>query len=108
MKETIMAKAAITINASAEKVWEALVTPQLIKRYLFGTEVTTDRQVGSPITYKGVWEGKAHEDKGKVLEIEPGNYWSPPFGVPWRACRMSLKTIKPFAMTCPLKARGQC
>ena len=87
MNETFTAKAVIVINAPATKVWEALVTPQLIKRYLFGTEVTTDWQVGSPITYKGVWEGKAYEDKGKVLEIEPGKllvstFWSSMAGLP--------------------------
>ena len=87
MNETFTAKAVIVINAPATKVWEALVTPQLIKRYLFGTEVTTNWQVGSPITYKGVWEGKAYEDKGKVLEIEPGKllvstFWSSMAGLP--------------------------
>ncbi len=81
MDEKFIAKAAITINAPATKVWEALVTPQLIKRYLFGTEVITDWQAGSPITYKGIWEGKAYEDKGKVLQIEPSKllvstFWS--------------------------------
>ena len=87
MNETFTAKAVIAINAPTTKVWEALVTPQLIKRYLFGTEVTTDWQVGSPITYKGVWEGKAYEDKGKVLEIEPNKllvstFWSSMAGLP--------------------------
>ena len=87
MNETFTAKAGITINAPTTKVWEALVTPQLIKRYLFGTEVTTDWQVGSPITYKGVWEGKAYEDKGKVLEFEPNKllvstFWSSMAGLP--------------------------
>ena len=87
MNETFTAKAVIVINAPTTKVWEALVTPQLIKRYLLGTEVTTDWQVGSPITYKGVWEGKAYEDKGKVLEIEPGKllvstFWSSMAGLP--------------------------
>ena len=87
MNETFTAKAVIAINAPTTKVWEALVTPQLIKRYLFGTEVTTDWQVGSPITYKGVWEGKAYEDKGKVLEVEPNKllvstFWSSLAGLP--------------------------
>ena len=53
MSKTYVAKAAITINAPASKVWDALTNPDLIKQYLFGTEVTTDWQVGSPITYRG-------------------------------------------------------
>jgi uncharacterized protein YndB with AHSA1/START domain len=85
-KQSLLAKATMTINAPAAKVWEALVKPELIKQYLFGTEVTTDWKIGSPITYKGVWQGKDYEDKGKVVQFEPGKlivstYWSPLSGV---------------------------
>ena len=87
MNETHLAKVSISINAPREKVWEALTKPELIKQYLFGTEVTTNWQVGSPITYKGTWESKSYEDKGKVLENEPGKllvstFWSSLSGVP--------------------------
>ena len=87
MNKTYLAKVSISIDAPREKVWEALTKPELIKQYLFGTEVTTDWQVGSPITYKGVWEGKAYEDKGKVLQVEPGKllistFWSSLSGAP--------------------------
>jgi uncharacterized protein YndB with AHSA1/START domain len=87
MSKTYIAKAVITINTPASKVWDALTRPDLIKQYLFGTEVVTDWQVGSPITYKGTWEGKTYEDKGKILRIEPGKqlvstYWSSLSGVP--------------------------
>ena len=69
------------INAPTSKVWEALTKPELIKQYLFGTEVTTDWQVGSPIRYKGVWQGQPYEDKGTVVQMEPGKlivstFWS--------------------------------
>ena len=84
---TVIAKATITINASTSKVWDALTKPELIKQYLFGTEVATDWQVGSPIRYRGVWEGKTYEDKGKVLQLEPGKlivstFWSSLSGLP--------------------------
>lgn len=87
MNKTFTAKAATTIKASTSKVWAALTTPDLIKQYLFGTDVTTDWQVGSPITYKGQWEGKTYEDKGKILRIEAGKllvstFWSSLSGVP--------------------------
>ena len=87
MKETYLAKVSISIDAPKEKVWEALTKPELIKQYLFGTEVITDWQVGSSITYKGIWEGKPYEDKGKVLENEPGRllvstFWSSLSGTP--------------------------
>ena len=81
MNKTYIAQATITINGTTAKVWDALTQPDLIKQYLFGTQVTTDWRVGSSITYKGTWEGKSYEDKGKILRIEPGKllvstYWS--------------------------------
>jgi uncharacterized protein YndB with AHSA1/START domain len=87
MNKTLVARATIIINASTSKVWSALTQPDLIKQYLFGTEVTTDWQVGSPITYKGQWEGKTYEDKGRILQIEPGRllvstFWSSLSGLP--------------------------
>ena len=81
------AKVSIQINAPAASVWDALTRPELIKQYLFGTEVTTDWKAGSPITYTGVWEGKTYEDKGKIVQIIPGKllvstYWSTFSGLP--------------------------
>ena len=87
MNSKFTAKATSTINAPASKVWDALTKPDLIKQYLFGTEVNTDWQVGSPITYKGEWEGKTYEDKGEILQIEPekllvSTFWSSLAGLP--------------------------
>ena len=87
MKNTFTARTATIINASASDVWAALTKPELIKKYLFNTEVISDWKVGSPIIYKGEWEGKAFEDKGKILQIEPekslmSTHWSPLSGVP--------------------------
>jgi uncharacterized protein YndB with AHSA1/START domain len=87
MSETFIARAAIVINAPTSRVWDALTQPDLIKQYLFGTTVTTDWRVGSPITYEGIWEGKAYKDKGKVLQVEPGKllvstFWSSLAGLP--------------------------
>jgi uncharacterized protein YndB with AHSA1/START domain len=87
MNNAFPAKATITINAPAPRVWEALTDPSLIKQYLFGTEVTTDWRVGHPITYTGDWEGKQYEDKGEVIEKVVGKllvttYWSSLSGLP--------------------------
>ena len=76
-----MATARIDIAAPAAAVWMALTNPEMIKQYLFGTEATSDWKVGSPITYKGVWQGKPYEDKGTILEVVPNQilkstYWS--------------------------------
>ncbi len=87
MDKKYIAQATTTIHAPVSKVWQALVNPEIIKQYLFNTEVISDWKVGSPITYKGEWEGKAFEDKGEILEIEPekilkSTHWSPLAEVP--------------------------
>jgi uncharacterized protein YndB with AHSA1/START domain len=66
-----LATAETEINASPALVWAALTDPALIKRYMFGSQVVTDWQLGSPILWKGEYEGHAYEDKGEIVEIEP-------------------------------------
>jgi len=70
MKSNIQAKTVLEINAPAARVWEALVKPELVKKYLFGTNVHTDWKVGSPIYFRGEWEGTKYEDKGTLLEVQ--------------------------------------
>ena len=87
MNQKLTAKQSILINSPAYKVWKALTNPDLIKQYMFGVETITDWKVGSPIIYKGVWEGKEFEDKGNILKSEPEklllcNYWSSFSGLP--------------------------
>ena len=81
MEKGLTGKTSITIHAPVAKVWEALTKPELIKQYLFGTEAISDWKVGSSIAYKGVWEGKSYEDKGRILQLVPerllqSTYWS--------------------------------
>jgi len=66
-----VARAETTIWVSADKVWKALTDPALIKRYMFGTTVTSEWQEGSKITWEGEWQGKHYKDKGKILELIP-------------------------------------
>jgi uncharacterized protein YndB with AHSA1/START domain len=87
MNSKFTARASATINAPVSKVWQALVNPEIIKQYLFNTEVISDWKAESPITYRGEWQGKAFEDKGKILRIRPekllmSTHWSPRSGVP--------------------------
>ena len=87
MKNEHIVKLTIGIKAPVEEVWNALIDPDLIKKYLFGTNVITDWKVGSPILYKGMWKGKAYEDKGIILNIIPNRllettYWSGMSGIP--------------------------
>jgi uncharacterized protein YndB with AHSA1/START domain len=65
-----IAKAETTIHASPADTWKALTDPGMINKYMFGTTVTSDWKEGSTITWKGEWEGKHYEDKGKILRME--------------------------------------
>jgi uncharacterized protein YndB with AHSA1/START domain len=38
---------------------------------MFGSQVVTDWEQGSPIVWKGEYEGNKYEDKGEIVEIEP-------------------------------------
>lgn len=81
------ARADIHVDASRDRLWHALTDPDTIARFLFGSRVETDWKKGSPIVYRGEWEGKPYEDKGTILEIEPGDrlvtsYYSPLSGKP--------------------------
>jgi uncharacterized protein YndB with AHSA1/START domain len=83
----ITAEATVDINAPRSDVWQSLTDPKKIKEYYLGAEVQTDWQVGSPITFKGELDGKAFEDKGEILEVEPErklaySHWSPSSGKP--------------------------
>jgi uncharacterized protein YndB with AHSA1/START domain len=71
MKNTLIAQAHITISAPIANVWDALVNPAMIKQYMFGTNAVSDWKEGSPIVWKGEWEGKPYEDKGVILQLKP-------------------------------------
>src|SRR4030095_14710366 len=71
MNKGLIANASTTINAPSAELWQALVTPAAIKEYMFCTTVTSDWVVGSPISWKGEWQGRAYEDKGIILQVVP-------------------------------------
>jgi uncharacterized protein YndB with AHSA1/START domain len=87
MKGELTAKVSREIDAHAERIWEALTTPRLIKKYMFGTNAESDFKEGSPISYSGVHEGKEYHDKGHVVEVVPNKilhttHYSPMSGKP--------------------------
>ena len=87
MAGTLVAKVSLEINSDSATVWKWLTTPELIKQYFFGTQTDTDWKKGNPIIFRGEWEGKKYEDKGTILDIQPGkfvkyNYWSSMSGTP--------------------------
>lgn len=59
------------IKAPIDEVWNALVNPEIVKQYFFGSNQETDWNVGSQILWTGEYEGKTYVDKGVVLEFLP-------------------------------------
>ncbi len=81
MNSYLTARASVLIDAPAERVWEALTKPEIIKRYFFGTTTHTDWKIKGPIRFSGEFEGKTYEDEGTVLAFDPFDlirysYWS--------------------------------
>ena len=73
MSAPLIVENTITINAAAAKVWDLLVNPLQTKKYMFGCETVSDWQVGSPLLWKGVYEGNEMVFvKGDIVFIEPG------------------------------------
>lgn len=70
-RENLVAEVSEDVAAPVAQVWEALIDPDKIKRYMFGTTVKSRFEVGEPITWKGEWKGKVYEDKGTILRLEP-------------------------------------
>jgi uncharacterized protein YndB with AHSA1/START domain len=84
---TFVANATITVNAPIARVWDALVNPEIIKKYMFDTNVISKWTVGSSITWSGMWQGRKYEDKGVILRLEPRRliqytHFSPLSGLP--------------------------
>src|SRR6266581_3186064 len=62
----------IHINAPISKVWDTLTTPELMKKWMFETEINiiTDWKVGSPIVIQGNLNENNFENMGTVLQFE--------------------------------------
>ena len=99
MRNDLTAKASTTIRASSAVVWDALVNPESIKKYMFGTNVTTSWREGSPIYWKGEWKGRSYADKGIVLQFRPPynleySHYSPLSGLPDAPANYHTVTIE--------------
>lgn len=75
MSQPLIVKSTITIQASADKVWDVLTNPAQTKKYMFGCEALSDWKVGSPLLWKGNFNGvELVAVKGSIVEIQPGKF----------------------------------
>ncbi|MDE1860209.1 MAG: SRPBCC domain-containing protein [Candidatus Micrarchaeota archaeon] len=83
----LIVKVQIEVNAPIERVWDALTNPKAIKKYMLGADAVSEWREGSSIVWRGEWNGKKYEDKGKILKLVPErlirySHFSPLTGLP--------------------------
>jgi uncharacterized protein YndB with AHSA1/START domain len=69
------------IVAGAGTVWSLLTDPGRTGELFWGCAVESDFTVGSPITWKGTWDGTPFEDRGTIKRVQPNSllqytHWS--------------------------------
>ncbi len=70
--EKLIVRNNILINATIPKVWDALVNPELTKKYMFGCEALSNWTIGSPLLWQAMYEGKETVFvKGIIADIQP-------------------------------------
>jgi uncharacterized protein YndB with AHSA1/START domain len=79
----------VTIEAPVEDVWQAITTPDVIRRWFLGVETESDWEVGGSLVHRGEYQGRPYEDKGEIVAIEPPRllvhtHWSDVSGTPDR------------------------
>jgi len=72
MVNDVIITRSIVLNATPERVWEALTHPGMTRQYYYNCEVSSDWREGSTLRWKGVFQGKDLEAEGKILELVPG------------------------------------
>lgn len=82
-----IATSTISIDAPPKRVWDVITDTETAGKLFFGSEVITDWVVGSPIVWRGEWQGKPFEDKGEIIAFEPARrlgttHFSPLTGQP--------------------------
>jgi uncharacterized protein YndB with AHSA1/START domain len=77
MNQSLSVTNTINIQAPATKVWDALVNPEMTKKYMFGCEALSDWKPGSPLLWKGNFNGiELVAVKGEIIKIDPVKHLS--------------------------------
>lgn len=63
----------ISINAPIQKTWDALTIPDLMKRWMFDSDITIESEMkaGKPMIIRGLLNNKPFENKGTIEVFEP-------------------------------------
>ena len=97
-QDSLVAHASTVVEAGRADVWRALTDPAALRQWMMGADVASDWRAGSPITWKGEFQGKRFEDRGSVLEAVPEKllrytHFSPMSGKPDEPANYHTVTI---------------
>lgn len=91
----------VQVNASPERVWQALTDPEFTQQYYFNTRVESDWKRGSPVRYRNP-QGKV-DLEGEVLEHEPPRRLVTTFKPAWAP---GMSGIPPSTVTWEVQQNG--
>lgn len=72
MVNDLIVTRSILLNATPQRVWEALTHPGMTRQYLYNCEVKSDWKTGSPLQWTGNYKGRPVRAEGKIIDIIPG------------------------------------
>ena len=88
MKEKLIAKGSVHINATPDKVWSVITSPETLQKVMLGMQPKSDWKVGSELRWIGRHEEKPDDNaKGTIQLMEPGRklqftFYYPGYGYP--------------------------
>ena len=69
MTKKLIVTLKIAIDASIETVWDALVNPVIVAKYMLGAKQESKFMTNSPITWTKNLNGNAFMDHGTILKV---------------------------------------
>src|ERR1700674_1647724 len=85
--KNLTAQSSIQINNTIDEAWKALIDPEIVEKYMLGSQQLSDWKKGSSIIWKKDFNGRQFVDRGEILEITPRKrlkytHYSPASGRP--------------------------
>jgi Activator of Hsp90 ATPase homolog 1-like protein len=73
------------VRTGIRNAWDTLTNAQRLGRLFWDCTVESDFTAGSPIVWKGTWDGKPFEDRGRIRQVKPRallqySHWAPSSG----------------------------
>ena len=89
----------MNINATADRVWDALINPVIVEKYMLGAKQESEFKINTPITWAKRLSGKTFTDHGTILEIFENklikySHYSPGSGKPDALENYAMITIE--------------